>query len=363
MRILITGHKGYIGTALVPALLEKGYDVVGLDIDLFRPAGVSDLVDVPEISKDIRDVEARDLEGFDAVIHLAALSNDPIGNLDPELTYDVNYHSSVRLASFSRAAGVERFIFSSSCSNYGAAGGELMTEESSLNPVTPYGKSKVMTEQAVQKLASAHFSPVFLRNATAYGVSPRLRCDLVLNNMVAWAFTTGRVLIRSDGTPWRPLVHVRDICCAFIAALEAPRQVIHNEIFNVGRTDENFQVRQLAEIVVEAMPKASIEYAPNASPDSRNYRVSFEKVAHQLTTFVPQWNVRRAVEELLEAYAKTKLTADDIEGPKFTRIARIEQLVNTGAVDARLRWKGEAERQKVPAVERGRPGQISTSKA
>jgi nucleoside-diphosphate-sugar epimerase len=341
MRILVTGHKGYIGAVLVPMLLGDGYDVVGLDVDLFKSEAVADFpADLPEIKKDLRDVQARDLEGFDAAIHLAALSNDPIGDLDPELTYDINYRSSVRLASFAKAAGVRRFLFSSSCSNYGAAGGDLMTEESSLRPATPYGKSKVMTEQAVQDLASEEFSPVFLRNATAYGASPRLRCDLVLNNLVAWAFATRRLRIRSDGTPWRPLVHVRDICSAFIATLEAPRQVIHNEIFNIGRTDENFQVRQLAEIVVEMMPGASVEYAQDASPDSRDYRVSFEKAAQRLTMFVPRWTVRRGVAELLLAYAKEKLTSDDIEGPKFTRIARIRELLSSGAVDASLRWRG-----------------------
>jgi nucleoside-diphosphate-sugar epimerase len=343
MRVLVTGHKGYIGAVLVPMLLGKGYDVVGLDIDLFE-AGLSAEVsaDIPEIKKDLRDVHVHDLEGVDAVIHLAGLSNDPLGSLDAALTYEINYRSSVRLACFAKAAGVERFLFSSSCSNYGAAGDELMTEESAVNPVTPYGRSKVMTEHAVQRLAGERFAPVFLRNATAYGVSPRQRCDLVLNDMVASAFTTGRVVIRSDGTPWRPLVHVRDICGAFIAALEAPLHAIHNEVFNIGRTDENFQVRQLADIVAAALPDVQVEYAPNASRDVRDYRVSFEKAARHLPGFVPEWTVKRGVEELLHAYAKAKLSAGEIAGPKFTRIARIKELLQSGAIDAGLRWRSAA---------------------
>ncbi|MEP7290283.1 MAG: SDR family oxidoreductase [Chloroflexota bacterium] len=344
MRILVTGHKGYIGAVLVPMLLAKNYEVVGLDVDLFKAGVFNDAAaDTAEIKKDIRDVQAQDLEGFEAIIHLAALSNDPLGNLDPELTYDINCRSSVQLAELAKVAGVERFLFSSSCSNYGAAGGEMMTEESELNPVTPYGKSKVMVEAAVQKLASDRFSPVFLRNATAYGVSPRLRCDLVVNNIAAWAFTTGRVLMKSDGSPWRPLVHVQDISAAFIAALEAPRPAIHNQVFNIGRTSENFQVRQVAQMVVEALPQATVEFASNASPDSRDYRVSFEKVTRILPSFMPQWTVEKGIKELLEAYAKARLTVDDFEGIRFNRIAQIKQLLNAGAVDSRLRWVSEAE--------------------
>ncbi|HXH38960.1 MAG TPA: SDR family oxidoreductase [Thermoanaerobaculia bacterium] len=339
MRILVTGHKGYIGSALVPALVAAGHEVEGLDVDFFASAGAADLVNVPEIRKDIRDVGVADLEGFSAVIHLAALSNDPIGDLDPELTYEINYHSSVRLASLAKAAGVERFIFSSSCSNYGAATGRMMTEDSTLNPVTVYGRSKVLTEGAVQSLASESFSPVFLRNATAYGVSRRMRTDLVVNNMVAWVFTTGRIRILSDGTPWRPLVHVRDIAAAFVAVIRAPRQVIHNQVLNIGRTEENYQVRQVADIVAGVLPAASIEYAGTAGPDSRDYRVSFDKVARLLPAFVPRWNVRLAVEELLDFYARVKLTVDDIQGPRFARIARIKQLLESGALDSELRWK------------------------
>ena len=340
MRILVTGHKGYIGSALVPLLVDGGHDVVGVDIGLFAPAVTEALAGIPDIPKDVRDLVRADLEGFDAVVHLAALSNDPVGNLDPELTYQINYHSSVRLASIAKAAGVGRFLFSSSCSNYGAAVVDhLMTEESPLNPVTAYGKSKVMAEQAVRELASASFSPVFLRNATAYGVAPCFRTDLVVNNLMAWAYTTGQIRILSDGTPWRPLVHVRDIAAGFVAAIEAPRQSIHNEVFNIGRTDENYQVRDIANIIASVMPSASIAYAPQAGPDVRDYRVSFEKAETQLTTFAPRWNVRRGAEELLDFYRRCELTVADVTGPRFVRIARVNQLLEQGEVDRRLGWR------------------------
>lgn len=338
MRILVTGHKGYIGSALVPPLLAKGYEVVGLDTDFYVSAAVGDLPKVPEIRKDIRDLNKDDLNGIDAIMHLAALSNDPIGNLNADLTSEINYTASVRLASLGKRVGVQRFIFSSSCSNYGAAGGNIMTEESPLNPVTAYGRSKVMTEDAVRKLATDAFSPVFLRNATAYGVSPRFRCDLVVNNMVAWAFTTGCIRILSDGTPWRPLVHVNDIANAFVAALEAPKDVVHNETFNIGRTEENYQVRQVADIIAEAMPAVSIEYAGQGGPDKRDYRVSFKKAESRLSGFVPRWTVQRAIEELVDFCGRAKITVGDIDGTRFARIARIKHLLTTGAIDSQLRW-------------------------
>ncbi|NEO16738.1 MULTISPECIES: SDR family oxidoreductase [unclassified Moorena] len=340
MRVLVTGHKGYIGTVMVPMLLAQGYDVFGLDSDLFEQSTFGEGIrKIPELKKDIRDVTATELEGFDALIHLAGLSNDPLGNLNPDLTYQINHAASVHLAKLAKAAGIERFVFSSSCSNYGAGGDDWLTEESSFNPVTPYGISKVRVEQDVTQLADDNFSPTFLRNATAYGVSPRLRFDLVLNNLVAWAFTTGQVYIKSDGTPWRPIVHIEDISQAFIAVLEAPREVVHNQAFNVGRNEDNYRIRELAEIVKETVPGCEIEYAKDAGPDKRCYRVDCSKIIRTLPEFKPQWNARRGAQELYQAYQTVGLTLEEFEGPRYQRIAHIKQLLSTDRLDQTLRWR------------------------
>ncbi len=323
-------------------LLNKGYEVVGFDSDLYQSSTFGDgIVEIPELRKDIRDVELKDLEGFEAVLHLAGLSNDPLGNLNPNLTYEINHLASVELAKLAKQAGVPRFIFSSSCSNYGAGGADWLNEESAFNPVTPYGVSKVKVEQDVSQLADDNFSPTFLRNATAYGVSPRLRFDLVLNNLVAWAFTTGQIYIKSDGTPWRPIVHIEDISRAFIAVLEAPRESVHNEAFNIGRNEDNYQIRDLAEIVKETVPNCEIEYAPDAGPDKRCYRVDCSKVAQTLPNFQPQWNARKGAAELYEAYQKVGLTLEEFEGPKYQRIAHIKYLISSGKLDEDLRWRKE----------------------
>lgn len=323
-------------------LLDKGYDIVGLDTDLYaRSTFGKGIVDVPELKKDIRDVVIEDLEGFDAVFHLAGLSNDPLGNLNPKLTEEINYQASVELAKLAKQAGVERFIFSSSCSNYGAGGEDWLNEESAFNPVTPYGVSKVKVEQDVSKLADENFSPTFLRNATAYGVSPRLRFDLVLNNLVAWAYTKGLVYIKSDGTPWRPIVHIEDISRAFIAVLEAPKELIHNEAFNVGRNEDNYQIRDLAEIVQETVPNCRIEYAPGAGPDKRCYRVDCSKIAKTLPDFQPQWDARKGAVELYEIYQKVGLTLEEFEGTKYQRIAHIKYLISNELLDSELRWQTE----------------------
>jgi len=339
MRILVTGHAGYIGTRLVPLLLDEDYDVVGLDTDLYRRSTFgTPPVAIPELQKDIRDVRAADLDGFDAVIHLAGLSNDPLGDLRPALTYEINHEAAVRLAELAKAAGVERFLFSSSCSTYGAAGSDMIDESGVFNPVTPYGTSKVLVEQDLARLADDTFSPTHFRNATAYGVSPRLRFDLVLNNLVAWAHTTGLVYLKSDGTPWRPLVHIEDISRAFIAGLKAPREAIHNEAFNVGRTDENFRIREIAEIVKETVPGCKLEFAEGASPDTRTYRVNCDKIRTELPDFEPQWTVRRGAQELYDAYRQVGLKLEEFEGPRYKRLAHIQELIANGHLDASLRW-------------------------
>ena len=321
-------------------LLAEGHEVVGLDSDLYRKSTFGEGIhEISELRKDIRDVEVSDLDGFDAVMHLAGLSNDPLGNLNPDLTYDINHFASVRLAKLSKQAGIPRFIFSSSCSNYGAGGADWLTEESEFRPVTPYGVSKVRVEQDVSQMADDNFSPTFLRNATAYGVSPRLRFDLVLNNLVAWAFTTGRVYLKSDGTPWRPIVHIQDISRAFIAVLQAPREFIHNQAFNVGRNGDNYQIRDLAEIVQQTVPGCQVEYAKDAGPDKRCYRVNCDKILKAMPEFQPQWNARLGAEELYSAYKNVGLTLEDFEGPRYKRVAHIQQLLETKQLDETLRWK------------------------
>ena len=340
MRTLVTGHKGYIGTVMVPMLLGAGHEVVGLDSDLFQQCTFSPgIQDVRELRVDLRDVPKAYLEGFDAVIHLAALSNDPLGDLNPEITYAINHAASVRLARLAKDAGVSRFLYSSSCSSYGQAGDDLVDETADLHPITAYAISKVRVEQDVAALADDGFSPTFLRNATAYGVSPRLRFDLVLNNLVAWAYAKGRVHIKSDGTPWRPIVHIEDISRAFLAVLAAPREAIHNQALNVGQTEENYRIRELAEVVRAVVPGSRVEYAADGGPDPRCYRVDFSKIHRLLPEFKPQWNARRGAEELYAAYRIAGLVLEECEGPRFKRIDHLKQLLTTGRVDATLRWK------------------------
>ncbi|MEM6641106.1 MAG: SDR family oxidoreductase [Pseudomonadota bacterium] len=339
MRVLVTGHKGYIGTVLVPMLRARGHAVLGIDSDLYRNSTYGhapDLVD--ERIKDVRDIEKEDLDGVDAIVSLAALSNDVLGDFNPDLTYQINHQASVRLAELAVELGIRRYVFASSCSLYGAAGDDVLTEDASFHPVTPYARSKVMVEQDVSRMANDGFSPTFMRNATAYGVSPRMRFDVVLNNLSAWAYTTGQVRMKSDGTPWRPVVHIEDISRAVIAALEAPRETVHNMAINVGRNDENYQVRQLAQIVHDTIPDSEITFAGNASPDLRNYRVNFDRYRALFPAHPLSWTAREGARAILDAYIKTGLNRDDYEGDRYKRIAQLKSLVASRQLDSTLRW-------------------------
>lgn len=338
MRVLLTGHRGYIGVEMVTVLRGAGHDVVGLDTGLFDECDfVSMPDDIPSVDVDLRDVTVEHLRGFDAVAHLGALSNDPLGDLHAELTYDINLHASVRLAEAAKAAGVRRYLFASSCSLYGAGGGGLLDEAAEFNPVTPYGESKVRVEQAVSALADESFSPVYLRNATAYGVSRRLRADVVVNNLVGHAVTTGKVLLQSDGSPWRPLVHIRDIIAAFEACLTSPTEAIHNQAFNVGKNGENYRIRDVAELVREVVPNCEVVFAEGASPDKRDYRVDFSKIARDLPGFEATWTLRRGIEELYEAFVSAGLVEADWKGSRYYRLPTVRGLQERGVIDAQLR--------------------------
>jgi nucleoside-diphosphate-sugar epimerase len=338
MRVMVTGHDGYIGTVLVPLFQRAGHSVLGVDNGTFHDCTFApqDVLADDELWLDVRDLQERHFHGVDAVVHLAGISNDPLGDLTPGTTFEINHRATVQVAETAKAAGVPRFVFSSSCSTYGAHDDEPLDESAGFNPVTPYGQSKVLAERDLSTLADEDFTPTFLRNATAFGVSPRLRGDLVVNNLVGYAYATQRVLLKSDGLPWRPLVHIEDISRAFLAVVEAPRETVHLRAYNVG-TDENYRIREVAELVADVVQGSTVEYAPDASPDTRNYRVDCSAIRGELPSFQPQWTVRRGIEEVYEAYQQFGMTAEQLESSQFQRIKRVRELQQLGLLDERLR--------------------------
>ncbi len=339
MRVLVTGSEGYLGSLLGPELLQRGHDVVGLDTGyyrertLFRANGTTPVT----LSQDLRCLEEKDLRGLEAVVHMAELSNDPVGQLAPNITYEINHVGSVRLADLARQAGVQRFVYTSSCSVYGIAGSDQVTEESPVNPQTAYAICKTLVERDLKKMANDQFSPTFLRNATAYGASPHMRFDIVLNDLAGLAWTTKRIAVTSDGTPWRPLVHALDICRAIISVLEAPREAVHNEIFNVGDTKQNYRVREIAEIVGEVFPGCQIRFGP-PNPDNRSYRVSFDKIRKHLPDFQCAWDARRGARQLYSLFQRIEMPAEVFQHRAFTRLKQIEYLIRTRQIDDHFFW-------------------------
>jgi nucleoside-diphosphate-sugar epimerase len=343
MRVLVAGDRGYIGAVLVPFLRAAGHEVDGLDLGLYEGCDLGPaLAGTGQLRpRDMREVTPGELGRYDAVICLAALSNDPVGDLNPDATYSINLEGTLHLAEAAKAAGVPRFLFSSSCSLYGAAGSGAVGEDAEMFPVTPYGQSKVDAERRLSQLADDNFSPVYLRNATAYGASTRLRLDIVVNNLTAVALTTGKVHLQSDGTPWRPLVHIEDISRVFLAVMEAPRALIHDQAFNVGRPDDNVQIREVAEMVREAVPGSRLTFAEGAGPDLRNYRADFSKLNDTFPDLKLRWSVREGIGELLVAYMKYSLTYDDFTSSRFIRLRRVRELLDQGLLDDQLRRQGD----------------------
>ncbi|HVT88113.1 MAG TPA: SDR family oxidoreductase [Tepidisphaeraceae bacterium] len=347
MKILVTGHLGYIGTVLTPMLLKRGHQVVGMDADWYNACTYGDakqIVDVPNIKKDIRQATVSDLRGFDTVMHLAALSNDPLGNYNADLTDEINHKAAVRLGELSKEAGVKHFIFSSTCSNYGVAGNDFIDENGTFNPYTPYAKAKVAAELNLKPMSDKNFSVTLMRSATAFGYSPRIRWDLVLNNLTAHAVTTGKIYMKSDGTPWRAIVHIEDISRAFTAVAEAKRELVHDNAFNIGQTKENYRVKEIAEIVAATVPNCRIEYAPGAGPDPRCYRVNCDKLQKVVPAYQPQWSAAAAAKQVYEAIKKNGLTLEEFEGAKYARLPHMKKRIADGEMDERFNYTLKAHR-------------------
>jgi len=341
-KIIVTGHNGFIGSLLVPLLVKKGYEVIGIDTNYFGKECefYSKTNEIKEIKKDIRKITEKDIEGAYAICHLAALSNDPIGDINPELTYAINYKASLRLAKIAKTVGVEKFIYSSSCSLYGVSNStKALTEKADFNPVTAYAKSKVKSEKDIYPLSDNNFSVTFLRNATAYGISPKLRLDLVVNNLIGWAITTGKINILSDGTPWRPLIHAEDIARAFIAVIESPQEKVNKQSFNVGINSENYQIKDIAYIIKEVMPECEVTIDTENAVDSRSYKVNFDKIKRVLPNFEPKYDLKKGIEEIITAYKKYEMDTEKFNSRYFIRLKQIKYLMNNNKIDKKLYWK------------------------
>jgi len=342
-KIIVTGCNGFIGPLLINLLLEKGYEVLGIDINYFDESCnfyAPDYKNITVLKKDMRNIEAKDLEGAYAICHLAALSNDPMGELDEQLTFDINHLASVRIAKLAKEVGVKKFIYSSSCSSYGVAGDEAIDETAALNPVTAYAKSKVFSERDIMPLGDENFCVTFLRNATAYGISPKLRVDLVVNNLVGWAVTQKKIKIMSDGSPWRPLVHAQDIGRAFVAMVEADASIINKQAYNVGANSENYRVREVAALVKEVMPDCEVVITGEHGGDSRTYRVNFDKIYRDVPGFQPKWTLKEGIRDIYEKYSALGLSSNDFDSKKYIRLKQLLYLIDTHAVDSKLNVKG-----------------------